>query len=48
VRTLRLYAPVLVLLALAALQAVGANLADVGLLALASAVFVHIRAEAER
>lgn len=44
-RTLRLYAPVIVLLALSLLTALGVTVADVALLVLAGAVFVHIRAE---
>lgn len=47
-RTLRLYAPVLVLLGLAAFTALGVSLTDVGLLVLAAAVAVHIRAESDQ
>jgi hypothetical protein len=45
-RTLRLYAPVIVALVLAVLAAVGISLTDVALfIVFASAVFLHIRAE---
>lgn len=43
---LQLYAPVIVLLALAALAALGVGLTDVALwLVLGAAVFLHIRAQ---
>jgi hypothetical protein len=45
VRQLRLYAPVIVLLAYALLVALGVTLDDVAIVVLAAAVFIHIRAE---
>lgn len=43
--TLRLYAPVLVLFAMAILTALQVTITEAGLVALTVAVFVHIRAE---